>query len=86
MGDIESTRLMNREWQAWQAVIGSLHNLGYTEEEINGASENMAMLMDAMRWWGEELVALRVNQPPELRDKILGEAQLAYNGPGGEYE
>lgn len=76
--DRDETHRMNIEWEGWQRVINALHQLGYTVDDINNAEPKMQTLIDALCLWGEELAALRVHQPEEVRAKAREEAFAKY--------
>ena len=61
------------EWDAWQRVVRHWHE---HTGDINDDNE----LVNAIKAWGEELVALRLTQTPEVRERarqlnIKGETQ-----------
>lgn len=54
--------LMMVEWGAWQRIVRNWHD---HTGDINKDTE----LVNAIRAWGEELVALRLSQNPQVRER-----------------
>ena len=54
--------LMMTEYGAWQAIVRAWH-------EHTGDINADTTLVDAIKNWGEELVALRVSQSEEVRER-----------------
>jgi hypothetical protein len=64
---------MHREWRAWRAVCNELKNFG-----IDVNAKRCDPLVNAVKRWGEELVALRSKQDPATVARVLEETRAAY--------
>lgn len=62
------------EWEAWQTFVQEWNRLNIPD--INDPLYNP--LVNALRLWGEELVALRLIQEGTVRGTALVEARQAY--------
>jgi hypothetical protein len=62
---------MDREWRTWRGLCGELEKLGI---DVNSSDP----LVNAIKRWGEELVALRSRQDAETVSRVLEEARAAY--------
>jgi hypothetical protein len=65
--------LMMTDWDAWQRLARHWH-------EHSGDINADNILVRAIRHWGEELVALRLTQPPEVRERARGMARTDVQG------
>lgn len=77
-GFLELHEEMEREHAAWLDLCKELRARGIN---VNAPTSNG--LVNAVKKWGEELVALRVGQEPELRGRALAESRNDY---AGQYE
>lgn len=65
--------LAEEEWGAWRDVCNELKNCS-AAIDINAEPR----LTPAWHLWGERLVALRLTQSPEIRERALADAKKQY--------
>lgn len=72
-----SQEQVNVEWQAWQSVIAEMkQTFSVDSAQLNHPVSRE--MFNAIRRWGEELVALRQGQSREVVDKALQESRELY--------
>lgn len=75
MRDLEHLTKQKVEWEAWQEAIRRLAEVLPEGSNLNG--ETYRPFFTAIQRWGEELVALRVDQTRVDRERALAEARAA---------
>ena len=65
---------MQAEYDAWQKVVKEFNAI---EENIN--NPKFAPLVRSIALWGEHLVALRIGQSANARNKAMTDAETAWN-------
>jgi hypothetical protein len=61
------------EWRAWRSMCEELKSLGI---DVNADSSDR--MVRSIKRWGEELVALRLEQDEHIRDEALNEVRGMY--------
>lgn len=76
MTGTESYAQMNREWRIWRTFCKELEARLGDDVDLNDGS--WGPVFRAIEHWGEELVALRLEQEPEARDRARDQRRENY--------
>ena len=86
MDEINGIHMMDQEWRAWQTVVEAWNTT--LVMDINNPDFNY--IVAAIRWWGENLAALRMSQGEDMMERALKDSyrqmRLAREGLEGSHD